>query len=653
MDEYIQTLGLTGKEVNKLKDTHVTIGDTIRATWQVLSENVLSVMGFTTEEVANFWNDASDKILNFMRYAFIGIGALTITLVKTIGRIMDNVRKIFYNAGVAAKNLFLKSIELLVNGTIEGINAIGNAVNNFSEAAGFGKVVGELSKINLGVGGVADGMVELSDLDVLGDFNRAARTADGNLKKIGARAQQIARDRVGAQAAEIIGDRTPRAARANRGRTGAEDKTEENRADALKQVNLQLDNELARMQALRPEREIQQRMDRITEQLARKNIELTDTETKAIREKIVAIENFQRVQSQMDRIYQEVTGPAQVYKDTLSAIDVLLKQNAITTEQAAQKQVLATRAMAEATDMLFGLKEGLTQQEAVLGLYGDQVQRATFYEQIRQAKLREGTVLSTQYVAGVNAEVDALVARNAALLQGQYIQSQAAQFIDPALQQNQFIQNYQLIYDEIDRMRQADLGNEAVYQQALYGLQARYNEMRLSGASSFFGELANVTKNGTGAIGAISKAAAISQATIDGFLAVQKALASLPPPFNIAAAAGIAIKTGANIAGIVSTNAGSFATGGQFMVDGKSGVDANNINMNVTRGERVTVETPSQQRAADAGTGAPNISFNPKIVNIMDPKESLAAMDTSEGEQLIINIIERNSSSIQNILGTR
>lgn len=653
MDEYIKTLGLTDKEVKKLENTHVTMGDTLTATFQVLGEVLLQTMGLSTQQVQEFFRNTADNILQFMRYAFIGIGAITVALVKTIAKIVVNIGKIFYNAGVAAKNLFLMSIELLVNGTIDGINGIGRAINGLSEAAGFGKVVGELDKINLGVGGVNQGMMALSEVDFLGDLNEAARAADANLKAIGERAQQIARDRVGAQAAEIIADRTPKAGRSPRGAKEAVDRTEEKRADALKLVNMQLDDELSRMKLLRGEREIQQRMDQITQQLARKNIELSDAERVALEDKVRAIENFKRVQSEMDRIYEDVNGPAMAYKDTLAAIDELMKQNAITTDQATQRQNIALRTMQEATDVLFGLREGLEKQEAVLGLYGQALEQANFYEQIRQQMLREGTILSMTYVAGVNAEVDALMRRNAALQQGQYIQSQAAQFIDPAMEQNMFIQNYQAIYDEIQRMRQTDLGNEAAYQQALYGLQARYNEMRLSGASSFFGELANVTKNGTGVIGGISKAAAIAQATIDGYVAVQKALASLPPPFNFAAAAAVAVKTGIQVAGIVSTNAGSFATGGQFMVDGKSGVDANNINMNVTRGERVTVETPAQQRANDAGGMAPNISFNPKIVNVTDPKEALAALDTSDGEQLVINIIERNASVIQNLMGTR
>lgn len=132
---------------------------------------------------------------------------------------------------------------------------------------------------------------------------------------------------------------------------------------------------------------------------------------------------------------------------------------------------------------------------------------------------------------------------------------------------------------------------------------------------------------------------------------MQKALASAPPPLNYAMAAAVAIKTGAQVAGIVSTNVGNFKNGGQFMVDGKAGVDANNINMNVSKGERVTIETPAQQRANDGGSGSPQVTVPVKVVNVRDPREALDAMNTSEGEQVVMNIMERNAPALRRLLG--
>ncbi|MBO0334577.1 hypothetical protein J0X12_13190 [Sneathiella sp. CAU 1612] len=55
-----------------------------------------------------------------------------------------------------------------------------------------------------------------------------------------------------------------------------------------------------------------------------------------------------------------------------------------------------------------------------------------------------------------------------------------------------------------------------------------------------------------------------------------------------------------------------FSTGGQFTVGGAAGVDQNLVPLRLTRGERVTIETPAQQRLANNATAAPviNMAFN-------------------------------------------
>jgi len=61
---------------------------------------------------------------------------------------------------------------------------------------------------------------------------------------------------------------------------------------------------------------------------------------------------------------------------------------------------------------------------------------------------------------------------------------------------------------------------------------------------------------------------AVAQATIDGFLAVQKALASAPPPFNFIAAAAVGIATLANVRKIVSTKIPGQGGGGGSVPSG-------------------------------------------------------------------------------------
>lgn len=90
-------------------------------------------------------------------------------------------------------------------------------------------------------------------------------------------------------------------------------------------------------------------------------------------------------------------------------------------------------------------------------------------------------------------------------------------------------------------------------------LEKKLQEERLRGFSTFYGGLASLQQSSNKNLQRIGKAAAIAQATIDAYLAIQKTLASVPYPANIAAAAGIAVQAFTNVARISGVN---FAEGG-------------------------------------------------------------------------------------------
>lgn len=75
-------------------------------------------------------------------------------------------------------------------------------------------------------------------------------------------------------------------------------------------------------------------------------------------------------------------------------------------------------------------------------------------------------------------------------------------------------------------------------------------KQRLQGFSTFFGGIASLSQSSNSQLAAIGKAGAISQATIDAYLAIQNALATVPYPANLATAAGIGITAFANVSKI-------------------------------------------------------------------------------------------------------
>lgn len=85
---------------------------------------------------------------------------------------------------------------------------------------------------------------------------------------------------------------------------------------------------------------------------------------------------------------------------------------------------------------------------------------------------------------------------------------------------------------------------------------------RVANLKSTLGAISTLTSSSNKTLFTIGKAAAIGTATIDGISAVQKALASAPPPFNFALAALVGTATAANIAKIASQKPPAFQQGG-------------------------------------------------------------------------------------------
>ena len=89
-----------------------------------------------------------------------------------------------------------------------------------------------------------------------------------------------------------------------------------------------------------------------------------------------------------------------------------------------------------------------------------------------------------------------------------------------------------------------------------------------------------------------------------------------------------------------------FATGGNFTVGGSGGTDSQLVAFRATPGEDVSVRTPGQQAAAQGGGGGMSV----RIINVLDPSVVLDALNSSEGEEVIVNTIQNNKSEVRQIL---
>ena len=129
----------------------------------------------------------------------------------------------------------------------------------------------------------------------------------------------------------------------------------------------------------------------------------------------------------------------------------------------------------------------------------------------------------------------------------------------------------------LEKKRQEKLNKEKIkqseFEEELFGKQLSWEETggkeRAQNLKSTLNTMASLSQSGSKTLAGIGRAAAISTATIDGYVAVQKALASAPPPFNYALAATVGAATAANVARIsgVKFEHGGIVPGSSFAGD--------------------------------------------------------------------------------------
>lgn len=111
---------------------------------------------------------------------------------------------------------------------------------------------------------------------------------------------------------------------------------------------------------------------------------------------------------------------------------------------------------------------------------------------------------------------------------------------------------------------------------------------------------------------------------------------------------------GAFAQGIGDFFAGGFATGGQFNVPGSGGTDSQLVSFRATPGERVSVETPGQQRAGKGGGSnfaPPNVNVSPTIINTIDESEITGAFQEGAGDSVLLNRISVRRNAFRRALG--
>lgn len=175
------------------------------------------------------------------------------------------------------------------------------------------------------------------------------------------------------------------------------------------------------------------------------------------------------------------------------------------------------------------------------------------------------------------ADIEAQIRQNAFDIQQHFLEKESEAVQKAAEIEAEIRQHYSDVQQTLWEREAEDLAdfharaNQAwddYYQRQAESAESAFDE-RLRQADTFFGSLATLTRSSSEELRAIGKAAAIIQATIDGVLAVQKALASAPPPINFALAAAVGAAAAVNVAEIAAMEKGGRVSAGTPYIVGE------------------------------------------------------------------------------------
>lgn len=175
------------------------------------------------------------------------------------------------------------------------------------------------------------------------------------------------------------------------------------------------------------------------------------------------------------------------------------------------------------------------------------------------------------------------------------------------------------IATERKKIREKDKKQAEQSLASLFSFEKNTNAGKAANFKSTLGTIATLQSQGNKTLFAIGKAAALSTATIDGIAAVQKALASAPPPFNFALAALVGVASAANIAKIASSKPPGLQAGG--IVPGPASDTDNQIirasggELVLNRRQQTELFNSINQGTFGQGGGATNITFNDAVLD--------------------------------------
>lgn len=475
----------------------------------------------------------------------------------------------------------------------------------------------------------------------------------------------------------------------------------------LSKVNLRLDNDLTRASGISNDRGAQEELDRITERLTGKRIELTEDETAAIREKLRAIAEAREIQAEMNAIYEASTGAQRQYGLTLIANGQLLHQGLIDQGEYARNLRVATQELEKSQSPLWERNKALKDEAELLRLNGREREIETNLLALENELREKGYTLTEahsrayrrQYehlrdVQEAREAEDAMLGaitekqRNLNLQAQTYVQLQEQlkglgadattrmqiandNGIDISGTGTDFQAQTQLreqTYARIDELRRLDILSEQEASVAKMRIWQQEQSQKLSLATTFFDQFTGLAASENKEVAAIGKAAAVANATIKTYEAANAAYAAMVGipvvgPGLAVAAAGAAVASGlVNVQNILSTPTG-FKSGGytgdmspnsvagvvhgrEYVLDAATTSRLGRHNLDALRSGDAGLTSSAGGSSGGSGSGPVNVT----VGVFLSREDLLAFMSSKEGEKVIVDAVSNNARTVSRVL---
>lgn len=653
-------LAIMRDEINVGIDDVTTLGDVFRAVGEdiavvfndlkELASSEFSGLGDIVADVYQWVTQATDQetknwLAQYTSF-FDGVGSGFAGLAKGIARTIDAIAGLLTGMGIAVVKAFAGVADAIkemfnqtyneVVGVVENlVNTVINGVNKMRSAVGMDL----LETVKFDRRQVNTKFFETYGQDIAQSIDEGFQQQGGFMEKwvdgVFSRAQAIGKDRAANLGNQIGVDlnQAPGTFKAPGADTAQLEKprkeTEKLRNELRSLLNTIAPVEGAKLQMARAEETLNKAVAKglITTQDQARHLELLKFHYQDI------INPLGKVNREMDEQIRllGMSSRARQVESEYRKIEKDLRAQGITLTQE------ETAALRSEIEMLQRLNELVADQDQML-----------------ENSVEQRRAFNTQIEAMNNLLANPSSGFTAGDAQGQVMGMLSGMGINTSGMQGQIQAQLELIqtyYAQLDMLRQNDLISEQAYSNAKVQLAIRENELKTQNMRDFFSGLAGLQSSNIKELAAIGKAAAITQAIMNTYEGATKALAQ-GGIYGAAMAAVVVAQGMAQVAAIRSQQTQGFMTGGNFTVGGTGGADSQMVAFRATPGEQVTVSTPTQVRKGTAAQGqgkqaaAQPTVVTPKIINVLDPAIVGDYLGTDEGEQLIMNVVQRNQRAL-------